>query len=128
MHAMDDDKQNPKVNAPSGGFFQPDTHQADFTYWAKMRVWKETEAVSLFLGLNPNFIWHGGFFSHEAEQYEAKIHGLLTLAVRATNDRDFGWPYTPARWLAWAHKNDLPMPSEPTSRYFTTWPKGSTEF
>ena len=99
-----------KQDRGGNGHFQPEGPLANFTYWAKMRAWKETEVASLFRGLNPDFIWHHGNLSDWAEQYEAEIHGVLRLAISATNDRGFGWPYTPARWLAWAKERDIPVP------------------
>jgi hypothetical protein len=38
-----DEKQD---HAPKSGYFQPDTIEADFAYWAKMPQWKEDEAAS----------------------------------------------------------------------------------
>lgn len=95
------------------GYFQPkNTLHADFAYWAKMKKWKETVAVTLFLGLNPEYIWFNGHVAYAAKQYEAEILGLLSLAIDATHDRHFPYPHTPAVWLDWAKKYDLPMPPE----------------
>ena len=102
-----DNKQDRWENGDSAGYFQPDTAQADFAYWAKMPVWKQTEAASLFLGCNPNFITYG---VERSSTLEAQYRGLLDLANRATDDRRFGWPLSPARWLAWAKNLSLPMP------------------
>ena len=78
MRAMDK-----KQDRGGNGHFQPEGPLANFTYWAKMRAWKETEAASLFLGLNPYYRWH-------KEQHEVEIHGVLTLAISATDDRGLG--------------------------------------
>lgn len=96
---------------PKGGYFQPDAIEADFAYWAKMTTWNEQEAVSLILGLNPDItsddteLYYGS-----ASQHATKYVSLLQLARRAIEDRRIAYPNTPARWLAWAKKRDLPMP------------------
>jgi hypothetical protein len=84
--------------------------KADFAYWATRTTWKAHEAVSLFLGLDPNFIWHNGNVSYRAGQYKVEVLRLLAAAIDATNHKQLGYPYTPARWLAWAKKCNLPVP------------------
>jgi hypothetical protein len=44
------------ADARMGGFFQPETVEADFAYWAKMPEWTEREAAALLCGLNPYYV------------------------------------------------------------------------
>jgi hypothetical protein len=96
-------------SAPRDGYFQPDTLRADFAYWAKMAKWTEEEAVSLFLGLNPEYTANDDRISYgQTELYAEKYFSLRKLACRATDQKQVGHPYTPARWLA--KECDFPVP------------------
>jgi hypothetical protein len=107
VRAMDK-KPDRAGNGDSPGRFQPDGLQPNFSYWARMRAWKVTEAAAL-CGLDPHFASKKWYLSRDQI---AEYNGVLELAIRATNDRHFGWPYTPARWLAWAKVRDIRVPGE----------------
>ncbi len=83
----------------------------NYALWAARPYWKGDEAAALLLGLNPNFIWRNGYFSHEARHYETKVHELSKLTARVASDNSFGRP-TPARWLAWAKRCGITIPAE----------------
>jgi hypothetical protein len=95
-----------------GGYFQPDTLEANFAFWAKMPQWSADEAASLLLGLNPFLMNDHRLLDDGPSQFEDKYHSLSELAWRTLEHRDIEHPYTPARWLAWAQERDLPIPSE----------------
>jgi len=63
--------------------------KVDPTYWATMEEWKEKEAAALF-----------------------KYSGLLKRMIDATNHHRIPYPWTPARWLAWAKERDIPASEE----------------
>jgi hypothetical protein len=76
-----------------------------------MAKWTEEEAVSLFLGLNPEYTANDDRISYgQTELYAEKYFSLRKLACRATDQKQVGHPYTPARWLAWAKECDIPVP------------------
>jgi hypothetical protein len=98
MHAID------RQTLP--GQFQPNQPQADPVYWAKMPEWTVEEAAAILCGFNPAFV-------DELDMATLlEYNGLLELALRAANSRDFGYPYTPALWLNWAKKIDRQVPPE----------------
>jgi hypothetical protein len=97
-------------SARQAGYFQPNSLQADFAYWAKMADWTEEEAASLFLGLNPDFMADLELTYGAATEYAAEYFSLQNLASRATERRHIPYPYSPARWLTWAKECNLPIP------------------
>jgi hypothetical protein len=99
------------TNAPTGGYFQPDTLEADFAYWAKMPLWTESEATNLLLGLNPKFSFIKRSRVYGAAQTRSEEYaGLLHLAEMAREHDNIPYPHTPSRWLDWAKNCDLPIP------------------
>jgi hypothetical protein len=99
------------AGARMGGFFQPETVEADFAYWAKMPEWTEREAAALLCGLNPYYVAKLNP-DYVADGPPAAYFGLMELAQRAIIAGLIGRPYTPARWLAWAKKYDHPIPQD----------------
>jgi hypothetical protein len=82
----------------------------DFANWAIMRSWTEFEAAALLCGLDPDSVRDNTWWLPCDK--DAEFHRMTRLTWRATDERNFGWPRTPARWLAWAKKLGLPIPPE----------------
>ncbi|MGJ0427221.1 hypothetical protein [Methylocystis sp.] len=96
------------VEGSDCGYFQPETSEASFVYWAKMPSWSEEEAAALLLGFNPDFISREASRTYgRAPRHITEYFSLCELTRRASGHRQIPYPQTPARWLAWAKKRDL---------------------
>ena len=92
------------------GHYQPNNANAEFPYWAKMATWSVHEASAVLVGLNPHFAKdHTLGYGREANKYAVRFYGLLELARRAWDQSEIDYPATPANWLDWAKKRDLPI-------------------
>jgi hypothetical protein len=91
--------------------YQPDSPDANFSYWAKMGEWNYEEAAAVLVGINPNRLsldeakFRVSVSGAARDQYK----GICELALRAYSIVDpQGSP--PAKWLEWARKINLPIP------------------
>jgi hypothetical protein len=91
--------------------YQPDSPDANFSYWAKMSEWNYEEAAAVLVGINPNRLTldQAKFRVSISGAARDRYKGIRELALRAYSDIDFqGSP--PAKWLEWARKINLPIP------------------
>jgi hypothetical protein len=91
--------------------YQPDSPNANFSYWAKMSEWNYEEAAAVLVGINPNRLKLDEAKLRVSVTADAlsRYKGIRELAIRAYSDIDFqGSP--PAKWLEWARKISLPIP------------------
>jgi hypothetical protein len=92
-------------------FFNLPHAQADFEHWSRCAHWTLDEAIALSFGKAPEVVsWErlGPYaqFSLFAVQYARR----RDLALRAVAWQQLYDPVLPGIFLAWARRNDIPMP------------------
>ena len=91
--------------------YQPDSLDANFSYWAKMSEWNYEEAAAILVGINPKRLKldQAKFRVSVGGPARDRYKGIRELALRAYLDIEGS---SPAKWLDWARKIDLPIPAQ----------------
>lgn len=93
-------------------FNQPDA-AADLGHWSKATYWAIEEAIALALGKEPTVVNSFSLKPHINESAFAQHYfRTLDLAYRALHWQQLVNPISPAMFLEWALKNELPVSKE----------------